>query len=242
MGTSPCASSPVLLGNPTFWQSSWASGFPWTGSQRDVGFVVGSSCLASGAHTWMSSRNCLFSVACVGTRLLMPCRTLWPTTWNPVSLSPRQVLVSRQSWYPGSQGHDCLEDYLPALSRLQLLNRDVLGPRRPFWNCSRNLRSPCPCPEPSSYQPMWSQHISPSFQTANLSAVFKESNSTTPLIFVLSPGTDPAADLYKFAEEMKFSKKLSAISLGQGQVRVRQRRRSRLGRMSSCHLLNVPVL
>ncbi|KAG8128294.1 hypothetical protein E2320_015160, partial [Naja naja] len=55
-------------------------------------------------------------------------------------------------------------------------------------------------------------------QTANLSVVFKESTSTTPLIFVLSPGTDPAADLYKFAEEMKFSKKLSAISLGQGQV------------------------
>ena len=39
--------------------------------------------------------------------------------------------------------------------------------------------------------------------------------------FSSSPqGTDPAADLYKFAEEMKFHKKLSAISLGQGQVRI----------------------
>ncbi|XP_043932324.1 dynein axonemal heavy chain 1 [Protopterus annectens] len=54
-------------------------------------------------------------------------------------------------------------------------------------------------------------------QTSDLSAVFKESSPTIPLIFVLSPGTDPAVDLYKFAEEMKFSKKMSAISLGQGQ-------------------------
>ncbi|XP_076846923.1 dynein axonemal heavy chain 1 isoform X2 [Brachyhypopomus gauderio] len=54
-------------------------------------------------------------------------------------------------------------------------------------------------------------------QASDLSVVFKESSTTTPLIFVLSPGTDPAADLYKFADTMKFSKKMSAISLGQGQ-------------------------
>ncbi|XP_072521546.1 dynein axonemal heavy chain 1 [Salminus brasiliensis] len=54
-------------------------------------------------------------------------------------------------------------------------------------------------------------------QTSDLSAVFKESSPSTPLIFVLSPGTDPAADLYKFADIMKFSKRMSAISLGQGQ-------------------------
>ena len=56
-------------------------------------------------------------------------------------------------------------------------------------------------------------------QTADLHLVYKDSSPTTPLIFVLSQGTDPAADLYKFAEEMRFAKKLTAISLGQGQVR-----------------------
>ena len=56
-----------------------------------------------------------------------------------------------------------------------------------------------------------------SFQTADLHLVFKDSSPSTPLIFVLSVGTDPAADLYKFADEMKFSKKLNPISLGQGQ-------------------------
>lgn len=50
--------------------------------------------------------------------------------------------------------------------------------------------------------------------------VFAESTPSTPLIFILSPGTDPAADLYKFADVMEFSKKMRAISLGQGQVRI----------------------
>ncbi|XP_073667291.1 dynein axonemal heavy chain 1 [Tursiops truncatus] len=87
-------------------------------------------------------------------------------------------------------------------------------------------------------------------QATNLSLVFKDSNSTTPLIFVLSPGTDPAADLYKFAEEMKFSKKLSAISLGQGQgPRAEAMMRSSIERgkwvfFQNCHLAPswMPVL
>ncbi|XP_065194434.1 dynein axonemal heavy chain 1-like [Sycon ciliatum] len=54
-------------------------------------------------------------------------------------------------------------------------------------------------------------------QTADLSAVFGDSSPTIPLIFVLSTGTDPAASLYKFADEMNFTRKLNAISLGQGQ-------------------------
>ncbi|RKP19398.1 hypothetical protein ROZALSC1DRAFT_14025, partial [Rozella allomycis CSF55] len=54
-------------------------------------------------------------------------------------------------------------------------------------------------------------------QTSDLSLVYKESNPWTPLVFVLSAGADPANTLIKFAEEMKFSKKLTSISLGQGQ-------------------------
>lgn len=42
-------------------------------------------------------------------------------------------------------------------------------------------------------------------QTAELGLVFKESSPVTPLIFILSVGTDPAADLYKFAEEVSWS-------------------------------------
>jgi dynein heavy chain len=51
-------------------------------------------------------------------------------------------------------------------------------------------------------------------QSGELSVVFKESNPFTPIIFVLSSGADPANALYKFAEEMRFSKKLNAVSLG----------------------------
>ena len=37
-----------------------------------------------------------------------------------------------------------------------------------------------------------------------------------PLIFVLSPGSDPVADFLRFAEEMNMSKKFESISLGRG--------------------------
>ncbi|XP_048258404.1 dynein axonemal heavy chain 1-like isoform X3 [Haliotis rufescens] len=79
-------------------------------------------------------------------------------------------------------------------------------------------------------------------QTADLHHVYKDSSPTTPLIFVLSTGTDPAADLYKFAEEMRFAKKLSAISLGQGQgPRAEAMMRSAMERgkwvfFQNCHL------
>ena len=56
------------------------------------------------------------------------------------------------------------------------------------------------------------------FQLFNLLAgAFDDAFNMTPLIFVLSKGADPMADLVQFATEMKMNKKLNAISLGQGQ-------------------------
>lgn len=52
----------------------------------------------------------------------------------------------------------------------------------------------------------------------DLQSSYDDSNNVTPLIFILSPGSDPMAGLIKFAEDRGISKKdLMTISLGQGQ-------------------------
>lgn len=56
-----------------------------------------------------------------------------------------------------------------------------------------------------------------------LEEIYPDTNSRTPIIFVLSTGADPTALLQRFAESMGMlpGEKLHMISLGQGQVSFR---------------------
>jgi len=53
--------------------------------------------------------------------------------------------------------------------------------------------------------------------TFDIATSHADSTKTSPLIFVLSSGSDPVADMIAFAEERGMGKKLESISLGQGQ-------------------------
>ncbi|CAD7077293.1 unnamed protein product [Hermetia illucens] len=52
---------------------------------------------------------------------------------------------------------------------------------------------------------------------SSLNTVYFDTSNITPLIFILSTGSDPMAAFLKFTEEMKFMDKFYSISLGQGQ-------------------------
>jgi len=57
----------------------------------------------------------------------------------------------------------------------------------------------------------------------SLQSSYKDSTPTTPLIFILSKGADPAGRLSAFAAEMGFRDRFQSISLGQGQGAIAQR-------------------
>lgn len=52
-------------------------------------------------------------------------------------------------------------------------------------------------------------------QEFQLQPIYEDSQPGVPLIFVLSPGADPMADLLRFAETK--ARRVEAVSLGQGQ-------------------------
>ncbi|XP_078467787.1 dynein axonemal heavy chain 10-like [Lampetra planeri] len=55
----------------------------------------------------------------------------------------------------------------------------------------------------------------------NMKNVFDQSSSASPVIFILSPGANPASDLKKLAEQLGFTRKhLRILAMGQGQEKV----------------------
>lgn len=53
-------------------------------------------------------------------------------------------------------------------------------------------------------------------------AIFEQSTPLSPIVFILSPGSDPASDLMKLAERSGFGgNKLKFLSMGQGQEKVK---------------------
>ena len=62
---------------------------------------------------------------------------------------------------------------------------------------------------------MGKQFITP--PTFNLEISYNDSKNSTPIIFILSPGTDPIAELQKLAKAKGFGNKWKPLSLGQGQ-------------------------
>lgn len=59
--------------------------------------------------------------------------------------------------------------------------------------------------------------------TFNIRPCYKDSSAFTPLIFILSQGSDPVAGFKKFAEEQDMMKRTEMISLGQGQDKKAER-------------------
>jgi len=53
--------------------------------------------------------------------------------------------------------------------------------------------------------------------TFDLAAGFSDSDNCTPLVFVLSPGSDPIASFMRYVEESAMGSRFKTISLGSGQ-------------------------
>eukprot|EP00061_Rhincodon_typus_P011670 g36865.t1 len=75
-------------------------------------------------------------------------------------------------------------------------------------------------------------------------AIFEQSTANSPIVFILSPGSDPASDLLKLAERSGFgTSRLKFLAMGQGQEKVALQlletavARGQWLMLQNCHLL-----
>lgn len=67
-------------------------------------------------------------------------------------------------------------------------------------------------------------------------AIFEQSTPNSPIVFILSPGSDPASDLMKLAERSGFGgNRLKFLAMGQGQEKV-----NRFWKQQALNVLEVP--
>ncbi|KAH8871924.1 Dynein heavy chain 10, axonemal [Schistosoma japonicum] len=78
----------------------------------------------------------------------------------------------------------------------------------------------------------------------SFTTIYEQSTSRSPIVFILSPGSDPTADLIKFAERQNFDiNRIKFLSMGQGQEKNAQNllelsiSRGNWLMLQNCHLL-----
>jgi len=66
---------------------------------------------------------------------------------------------------------------------------------------------------------MGDQYVTP--PVIHFEAIWEQSTPLSPIIFILSPGSDPTTDLLKLAERTEFGTgKVKLLAMGQGQEKV----------------------
>lgn len=73
--------------------------------------------------------------------------------------------------------------------------------------------------------------------------IYAQSSSTSPMVFILSPGADPQSDIQKFCDEMGMTTRFKFVALGQGQGPIAEQlldtgyKRGHWVLLQNCHLL-----
>jgi dynein heavy chain len=68
---------------------------------------------------------------------------------------------------------------------------------------------------------MGDQFVTP--PVIHFEAILEQSTTLSPIIFILSPGSDPTTDLQKLAERLELGpNKIKLLAMGQGQEKVNE--------------------